>query len=746
MSRRYVRVAVPVPLHQTFTWSLPDGAYARPGQRVRVPFGRRRLVGVVVDGPHGDIPDGLEPKRIKPVDAVLDPAPVLSDSLMRLCGWMARYYHLPPGEAYLLPLPPAMTGGRRGAPRDHSYKQETVARWARDPGPDERIGHRMDSALSWLKGAGEATAREVRDATGADPDVLRRLASRGLVEVERRRVHRDPFAGMEVAPEDPPEPTRAQQAAIDTVARDLGDFRGFLLMGVTGSGKTEVYLRLIETVLERGEGAIVLVPEIALTPQLVGRFRSRFGDRIAVLHSGLDPAARHEQWLRIAAGELPVAIGARSALFAPVPNPGILIVDEEHEGSFKQDSSPRYHGRDLALVRGHIEGCPVVLGTATPSLESWANVERGKLARLDLEERVLDRPMPSVEVVDLREADRADDDGIFSTPLLEAIRANVERREQTILFLNRRGFASFVLCRTCGESMSCPSCSVTYTWHRGRARLVCHYCDRVQGLPPACPACGDDALQEVGFGTERVHAVLEALLPGARVARMDRDTTRGRALTRLLDAFRRHEIDVLVGTQMVAKGHDFPGVTLVGVLLADLGLRMPDFRGAERTFQLLTQIAGRAGRAEKPGRVMVQALKPDHYAIGYAVEHDAPGFLEHELRERRDRAFPPFAHMALFRVSGPDEPVTRTQAESLARHLRGLAGTLVQPDRAPRVTGPMPAPIERIKGRWRYQVELRGPGRGDLGRLLAQAMRDMDSAKIPSNIQIALDVDPQSFL
>ena len=599
----------------------------------------------------------------------------------------------------------------------------------------------MDAALSWLRGEAEAPTKAVRDVTGCARDALKRLEARGLLALERREVLRDPFTNMRLVPNPRPELTDEQRAAVEDLVQRLGSYSGVLLQGVTGSGKTEVYLRVIDQVLERGQSALVLVPEIALTPQLVGRFRGRLGDQVAVLHSGLDPAARQEQWTRIARGDLPVVIGARSALFAPLDGIGVIVVDEEHDGSFKQETAPRYHARDLALVRGHLAGCPVILGSATPSLASWANVERGKLDRISLHQRVFDRPMPQVSLVDMRTAASVDPDRMFSTQLVDAMKANLEADEQTILFLNRRGFASFVLCRACGETMSCPSCSVSFTWHRRRARLVCHWCDHVEHLPPRCPKCQDDALQEIGFGTERVQAVLRELLPDARIERMDRDTTRGHALTRLLDAFRAREIDILVGTQMVAKGHDFPGVTLVGVLLAEMGLKIPDFRASERTFQLLTQIAGRAGRAERPGRVLVQTFMPQTPTLEHAVAHDAEGFLVDEMALRRDLAFPPWSSLALLRVSGPDAGRTEREARRVASALQRGATTAEL-----RVQGPSPAPIERIKGRWRYQILVRSPGRRELGHTLAVVMPEIDAMDRPRAIQVILDVDPQSFL
>ena len=742
MRGRFIGVAVPVPLHKTFVYRLPDGVDAAPGARVAVSFGPRRLVGVVVEAATTEPPEGIAASRLKTVTEVIDPEPLLDRQMLELCRWMAAYYHLPPGEAYTLPLPPAMIGGRRGSRErtDDPWLTEIIARWAAEPAAGERLGTRQDAVLSWLREHREASAPAIRDATGAGRAVLQRLAARGLIVLEERRVPRDRFAGLRTIQHPPPALTGDQTRVVETVTAALGGYRGFLLVGVTGSGKTEVYLRLIDRVRARGEGALVLVPEIALTPQLVQRFRARLGDDIAVLHSGLDARARHEQWLGIAAGELRVVIGARSALFAPLQRPGLIVVDEEHDGSFKQDSAPRYHARDLALVRGHLAGCPVVLGTATPSLESWANVARGKLTRVELPTRALDRPMPSVELVDLRDAPPVDPQGIFSQRLLDDIRANVAAGEQTILFLNRRGYAAFVLCRACGEALACPSCAVTLTWHQRRGRLVCHYCDRVDHLPDRCAACSDDALQPIGFGTEQVQDVLARLVPEARVARMDRDTTRGAALTKLLEAFRRRRLDVLVGTQMVAKGHDFPGVTLVGVLLAEMGLRLPDFRAAERTFQLLTQIAGRAGRAERPGRVLIQTFAPDHYALRYAVAHDSRGFLDEELGLRRDHPYPPWAHLAVFRLRGPDQPEVVAVAEATARALRTCAPRDVV------VMGPLPAPIERVQGRWRYRLLIRAASRASLAPFLDRAMELIEAERRPARVQIALDVDPYSFL
>lgn len=747
MSEGYVRVAVPLPVRQGFTYRLPEGLAARPGCRVRVRVGSRRLVGMVVAGPAPEPGSEVPAERIRDVEELLDAEPLLPPELLSLCGWMASYYHLAPGEAYLLPLPPSLTGGRKGhAPRRTIYRRERVVRWAREPEEGERLGMRMDAALSWLRTVGEAAERDVRQATGVGPDVVRRLQRRELVAVRERRVLRDPFAGMPPLEEPRPEPTGAQRRVLDGIRSTLGSYQGHLLLGVTGSGKTEVYLRLIREVLDRGESALVLVPEIALTPQLVGRFRARLGDRIAALHSAMDEAVRHEQWARVREGELRVVIGARSALFAPIHRPGLIVVDEEHDASFKQETAPRYHGRDLALVRGWLAGCPVVLGTATPSVESWANVQRGKLSLHLLSERVEKRPLPSVDRVDMRRIATADAEGVLSEPLVEALRANLERGEQALLLLNRRGFASFVLCRACGEPLSCPACAVSYTWHRRRARLVCHYCDRVAAHPDRCPDCGDAHLEEIGVGTERVEDLLRTHVPGARVARMDRDTTRGRALPELLDRFRRRELDVLVGTQMIAKGHDFPAVTLVGVLLAETGLNIPDFRAAERTFQLVTQVAGRAGRADRPGRVLVQSHLPEHYALRKAAGTDPRPFLDEELELRRERDFPPWAQLALVRLAGRSYEATWEEACRCGDWLRARARAMEPAAERPVVLGPQAAPLERLREQWRFQLLLRSPVRRTLAHLLEGFAADLEATRRPRGVQLGLDVDPQSFV
>ncbi len=736
--RACVEVALPVPLLNPFTYALPLGVEAEAGARVRVPFGPRKLVGVVL----GEA--SRRPPKVRAVEAVLDATPLLGPAQLALAKWVADYYHAPIGEVATLFLPPRV--------RDDDEPPEVqIARTVRYLGPPPekvRLGAKMVAIVAWLSQHGSASLETLRAATGGAPlDTLRRLEAHGVLAIEEATRHRDPLRGVNLAHLGTHTSatlalTAEQQAAVDTIGKTFGGFRGFLLHGVTGSGKTEVYLTLIAKALADGRGAILVVPEIALTPQLVARFRSRLGDLVAVQHSGLDPAARHEQWLRIHAGELPVVVGARSAIFAPVPRLGLILVDEEHDPSFKQENPPRYHGRDLALYRGHLEGVPVVLGSATPSLESWANVHRGKLTRVALTARATnaDRPLPEVTVIDMRGRLTADGEGLLSNDLFGALKACVEAGEQALLFVNRRGYAASVQCRACGVTLACDHCSVTYTWHKRGGRLVCHYCDAWRRLPPACPSCGHQELGEIGFGTEQVESVLQQLLPEARIGRMDRDTTRGTALIKLLSRFRRHELDVLVGTQMLAKGHDFPKVTLVGVLCAEQGLAFPDFRAGERTFQLLTQISGRAGRGERPGRVLLQTRQPDHPVIRFATDHDALGFLGGELQLRELRGFPPATSLALFRVSGKDEAAVAVAAARVQAALaqQAIDGVAVHPAQ--------PAPVARIQDRFRFQVLLRARTRGALRQAIDGARRVWSDARTFPGIQIGLDVDPHNFL
>jgi primosomal protein N' (replication factor Y) len=587
-------------------------------------------------------------------------------------------------------------------------------------------------------------------------ELLEPLVDQELVaQIERPR-RMDPFDTGTHAPNEPQTPTADQAEALSALYEDVdaGEFRSALLHGITGSGKTEVYLQLIAHVRRTGRGAIVLVPEIALTPQLSDRFRARFGDEVAVLHSGLTPRQRLDAWLRIRAGELPIVIGARSAIFAPLPALGVIVVDEEHDPSFKQEEGVRYHARDLALVRAREQGVVVVLGSATPSLETYFRARDGKHRFLQLRQRPTPRPLPKVEVVSLA-VHKADPESLLTGRLRAAIGEVVEAGEQAIVFLNRRGFTTNLVCVACGHLQSCPDCSApSMTYHLGRNRLLCHLCGHIESAPRSCRACGAPDLVHGGVGTERVELAIEKALPGVRVLRLDRDAARGRELLRTLAKFRAHEADVLVGTQMLSKGHDFPGVTLVGILQGDHGLALPDPRAAERTFQLLTQVAGRAGRGDRPGRVIVQAWAIEHPAIVHAAEHDFSGFAEEELEARRSLHNPPFGHLALVRVHGLDAAAVRARAEALGQRLRAAATAALRGEgedergRAPvDVLGPVASPIERINRRTRWQILLRAARRPPLRWVLGRLRPLLGAEGHGARKTLALaDVDPQSLL
>ncbi|MGH7899001.1 MAG: replication restart helicase PriA, partial [Candidatus Binatia bacterium] len=529
-------------------------------------------------------------------------------------------------------------------------------------------------------------------------------------------------------------------------ARSDRGFAAFLLHGVTGSGKTEVYLRAAAEVLAAGRGVLIVVPEIALTHDLVGQVCARFGGTVAVLHSGLSDSERFDEWRRLARREARVAVGVRSAVFAPVPHLGLLIVDEEHDGAYKQEDGLRYNARDLAVVRARNAGCPVVLGSATPSIESHYNAEIGRYRLLELRERIENRPLPLVEVIDLKSERAEGEAAIFAPRLRDALIANFASGGQTLLFLNRRGFAHYLQCTLCGHVIGCPNCSVTLTFHLGRRRLCCHHCDYQLRAPELCPECTSPRLRDFGIGTEQVEAVVRTLVPRARVARMDRDTTaRKGSGAKLLADWRSGRIDVLIGTQMVTKGHDVPGVTLVGVVAPDQALNFPDFRAAERTFQMLTQVAGRAGRGDQRGAVLVQTYRPTHYAIRFAIEHDFLGFAAAELGFRQGLGYPPFARLAHLRFDGPDAARVERRARELTGRLRA------ENARRPRlrqaaILGPAPAPLERLRNRFRWQVLVKGRDPKILQSLLRPVIADLVSEVRSSGVRAAVDVDPYGML
>jgi primosomal protein N' (replication factor Y) len=581
-------------------------------------------------------------------------------------------------------------------------------------------------------------------------DGLRRLAARGLVTVHRVPVDRDPFEGPwghhaadAMAGGADRVLTSEQESALERLTGLCSPpaFRVALVHGVTGSGKTELYLRLAERVLAAGRRTLVLVPEIALTPASALAFRSRFGDRVAIQHSGLSDGERHDQWQRIRRNDVDVVVGTRSAVFAPLSSVGLIVVDEEHDGSYKQQDAPRYNGRDLAIVRGQQEGALVVLGSATPSMESFQHASRGRYELIPLERRVLDRPLAAVRTINMRdEFAEVGPDVIVSRALNDAVGVRLSRKEQVLLLLNRRGYSTAVFCRQCGATVECPNCSVSLVVH-GRSGAACHYCNYTARVPRACPACGGTFLEQLGFGTERVEAEIRAAFPGARVARLDRDSVKRRgAIPDLLNRFGAGQIDVLVGTQMIAKGHDFPRVTLVGVISADVGLGLADFRASERTFQLLTQVVGRAGRGEIPGDAIIQTIYPDHYSIRHACRQDYGGFFKEELQFRRAMRYPPVVALINAIVRGPSYAAARSDAADLADRVRGAA----TPGAAFKVLGPAPAPLARLKGEHRAQFFVKGtPG---MRRAMRDAVIGALDARPDLRRKTTIDVDPLSVL
>jgi len=567
-------------------------------------------------------------------------------------------------------------------------------------------------------------------------------AARSLARKQLVSLTTEPIAIRSAPIRAPHELNTAQRNAFDLIEAGLATrkFCTFLLHGVTGSGKTEVYLSAIDAALQVGRSSLLLVPEIALTPAVAGQFYARFGDRVAILHSAFSDSERADQWRRIRASGASVVVGTRSGVFAPVQNLGLIVVDEEHDSSYKQEETPRYNGRDVAIVRAQASDACVVLGSATPSLESRFNAQSGKYTLLELPDRIADRPMPKVEVIDMRqEFLETRKHTIFSRALMDAIRERLSNNEQAMILMNRRGFSSFVACRSCGERVQCINCAVTLTYHRRDRRLLCHYCGYAEKIPSICPKCGSEHVHFLGAGSERVEDELHGEFPEARIARLDRDTVTGkRQFEDILQNFRERNFDILVGTQMIAKGHDIPNVTLVGVVSADVGIGMPDFRAAERTFQILTQVAGRAGRGHLPGTVFMQTINPDHYAIRFAAQQDYPGFFEKELQFRRFMKYPPFAALANILIRAPKQEDALRMSTELGHHI-------TPPPENMRIMGPAEAPVPRLKAEFRYQLLIKSGSRKDLNALLKKA-QDFARSQKWSATALVIDVDPLTLM
>jgi primosomal protein N' (replication factor Y) len=740
-------VALPIPLGRALTYSVrpADSPRVLPGARVLVPLGARRVVGVVLERREGE-----PPPKVRDVLRAPDEAPAVPAELLELLRELAAYYLAPIGDVLRLALPPLERDLAKAivaqptlfdAARGVGTRE---VKWveAGDGSEPDKLSPSAKALLARVRAAGSVPLSRLADQWAGARGIVARLESAGALHVVSRAAPEQSYFRDEAERDAPPELTEAQRAAVGAIegALDAGNPKTFLLHGVTGSGKTEVYLHAIAHARSLGRGVVVLVPEIALTPQLVARYRARFGDDVAVLHSHLTPKERHGMWHKLRSGKLTVAIGARSALFAPVSSLGLVIVDEEHDSSFKQEEGVRYHARDMAILRAHRARGVCVLGSATPSLESEMLARSGRADKLRLPARARAQAMPEVRTIDLRRTGAGPTgDKRLSLPLHRALEETLAKGEQAILFLNRRGFSPSVRCEACGKIETCPQCSVSLTFHKGNGRLRCHYCEHEVLLPLKCRTCGAPALALEGLGTEKLEETLTAAFPSARVARLDRDVASGKAIEKVLARVRAREVDVLVGTQMVTKGHDLPHVTLVGVVNADAALSLPDFRATERAFQLLVQVAGRAGRGDAAGRVLVQTYDPDHPAIAFALRHDVDGFLDHELADRRQLGYPPYARVVLVRVDGPDERGARATASILADHARTTADSGVL------VLGPAPAPLARLRGRYRFRVMMRSSDRAALRRA-ALAVARRASQEPRGAVRVAIDVDPVQLL
>jgi primosomal protein N' (replication factor Y) len=750
---RLVDVALPLPLFRTFTYAV-EGSTRHPvqiGSRVVVPVRGRKEIGIVVAENDGST---LGDVAVKAIADVPDSAPVFGTDLLSVCKVISEYYVSPLGVVLRAAMPAVLGASKRPEPAVKSRRVLVITRelptlterekaFAR--APQQRALYELLESVG-----GKAAVDQMVERLGCTPAVVQGLVKRGYARIDRETLARDPFAGRSTGKSGLHRPTPAQGEAIARLAA-LEPGAVALLHGITGSGKTLVYLELLKQVRAAGRTAIVLVPEIALTPQTVDRFRGVFGDDVAVLHSGLSDGERYDAWKALQRGERGIAVGARSAIFAPLANLGAVIVDEEHEATYKQGESPRYHARDVAILRAREAGAVCVLGSATPSLESWVNAQSGKYTLLSLPERVGGGSLPAVEVVDLRNkktgpvlsaAERALRP-VLSEPLEIALTDRLAKGEQSILLLNRRGYSSFVQCSACEWVAACPDCSISLTFHRAPERLVCHYCLHQEPTRDLCPQCNAETLRQRGMGTQQVERVLIERFPSARIARMDVDTTSGKwAHADILDRVGRGEVDILLGTQMIAKGLDFPTVTLVGVIDADVGINLPDFRSSERTFQLVSQVAGRAGRGPKGGAVVIQTRLPNHHAIRCAVTHDYVGFVNEELPTRTSPAYPPTVRLANVVLSSTDEATTVELAQAAAAWFDKAAALL---DGAIEVVGPAPCPVERIKTRWRWHLVLRTRHPGALTRVGRQFLTRFEVTS-QADARVTFDRDPVALL
>ena len=798
VKNRFAVVAVARDVSMSFHYAIPEhlSDIIAEGIRVLVPFGKNRIEGYVTG-----FTDKSDVKDVKDIISLIDDAPVLSSEMLHLAKWIAEYYLSSLGMVIKMMLPAGFGVSEQrylriisnpdnlsAAPLQEQIvnlikekkevrldalikklnkqgvysaidalkqkgiieeffkeiKRNNLKKEIYYKAKDSSIENKKDirsiiqqNALKLITEKGESPLSELK-IRGVSLSALQTLYKNGLIERIEKEVTRDPFSILDIPQEQAaPVLSDAQAATLKNIRDGIESdkFAPYLLHGVTGSGKTEVYLRAIALIKERGKDTIVLVPEIALTPQLVMRFKARFRDKIAVLHSRLSPAERLDAWRRIKNGDVDIAIGARSAIFAPFKNLGLIIVDEEHDQLYKQEDGVRYNARDLALVRGKLNSAVVILGSATPAIESYHNAKTGKYQYLTLPERIDKRPMPEAVVVDLKKNKTP----LFSEKLINAIKDRLSKKEQTILFLNRRGFAPVLLCRDCGFNLQCPNCSIALTYHKSDEIMKCHYCDFETAPPDNCPSCKGSRMDFIGLGTQRIEEDVRRFFSEARIARMDRDTTgKKMAHYEIVKGVIDEDIDILIGTQMVAKGHDFPKVTLVGVLLAEAGLFYPDFRSAERTFQIITQVSGRAGRGHLRGNVILQTYNPEHYSISYAINHDYEGFFEKEMSFRKELNYPPFARITSVLLKGNDlKKVEKTMQELSLILKQAIKGKGIE------LLGPVPAPVSRIRGKHRWLLLIKAKEISLIRKTLIASLEKLKTKTSLSGIDIEIDIDPQ---
>jgi primosomal protein N' (replication factor Y) len=806
--KEIVEVAVCLPVTKTFHYLIPERMRGslQVGMRVLVPFKGRKVTGFAIDL-HDRPPKGIE-EKLREVENLFDEAPLINTQMLRFYRWISDYYLYPLGEVIKTGLPPGFhlksesilsltqegmmslhQGGLEpiqervfreierfgkfslkrifrvfrsevSRPQLFSWKKngllnieagiegkeikpkfEKVVQFRGGESP-KPLSKKQTEILKWVEERGEVSYSELSKRFKSPSKSIQSLQTKGPISIYNREVYRDLSVQSELQPYPKPELTRDQEAVLSKILKGIHSkrFSPFLIHGVTGSGKTEIYLRSIEEVLNQGRESIVLVPEISLTPQLLSRFKDRFGENLALLHSGLGNGERYDQWRKIWKGEVKIALGARSAIFAPFKNLGMIIVDEEHDPSYKQEEKLKYHARDLAVVRAKQFEATLLLGSATPSLESFYNAERGKFNLLSLPERIEGKPLPRVELVDMKRKE-----GLISEKVRIALQKNIEDKKQSLLFLNRRGFANFILCPECGFTLKCPNCSVTLTYHLRDYSLQCHYCDYRIKAPGDCPQCGGHRLQGMGIGTERLEEEIRALFPKTEVGRMDRDTTsRKRSHYQILKKLEAGKIDILVGTQMIVKGHDFPNVTFVGVVSADTSLHFPDFRSSERTFQLLTQVAGRAGRGETFGEVLIQTFNPDHYSIVKAKDHDFIGFYQEEMEFRKALEYPPFSRLINFRLVGNSEKKTKMIAEEMGRIAQSLLRKGFR--KGIEILGPSTATFAKMRGKFRWQMLAKGKSPQLLHKFAEELSHRLEAYLKGKGVNLDIDVDPVSIL